>query len=138
MGAANEKKETMTNEKMTRIPAPAVPGISDSVRVKAGEFVFLSGQVGLEEDGSVPDDFERAIELTYAELERALGAAGASYEDVVRVNVYITHLDQEKLMTWRKTRDRIVQIPEPTASTVIGVYSLYNGATIEIDAIAVV
>lgn len=126
----------MTNEKMTRIPAPAVPGISDSVRVKSGELVFISGQVGFEADGSVPEDFERAIELTYAELERALNAAGATYEDVVRVNVYITHLDQDKLMTWRKTRDRIVQIPEPSASTVIGVYSLYNGATIEIDAIA--
>ena len=128
----------MTNEKMTRIPAPVVPGISDSVRVKSGELVFISGQVGFEEDGSVPEEFERAIELTYAELARALEAAGAAYEDLVRVNVYITLLDQEKLKIWRETRNRIVQVPEPSASTVIGVYSLYNGATIEIDAIAAV
>ena len=81
---------------------------------------------------------ERAIELTYGELERALKNAGASYEDLVRVNVYITQLDQEKLATWRRTRDRVVPISEPSASTVIGVYSLYNGAKIEIDAIAAV
>ena len=128
----------MPHERLTHTPAPVVPGISDSVRVKAGELLFVSGQVGFEEDGSVPESFERAIELTYAELERALKAGGASYEDLVRVNVYITHLDQEKLAVWRRTRDSIVQIPEPTASTVIGVHSLYNGATIEIDAIAAV
>lgn len=128
----------MTNERISRIPAPVVPGISDSTRVTAGDLVFISGQVGFEEDGSVPPDFARAIELTYGELERALKAAGVTYEDLVRVNVYITHLDQEKLAIWRKTRDAIVQAPEPSASTVIGVHSLYNGATIEIDAIAAV
>jgi len=128
----------MSNSRISRIPAPAVPGISDSARVSAGDLVFISGQVGFEEDGSVPEDFERAIELTYAELERALTAAGATWEDLVRVNVYITELDQEKLATWRTTRNRLVQVEEPSASTVIGVHSLYNGATIEIDAIAAV
>lgn len=126
------------SDRITRIPSPTVPGISDSARVRSGDLIFISGQVGLEEDGSVPESFERAVELTYGELERALTVAGAAYEDLVRVNVYITHLDQEKLATWRRTRDRIVQIPEPSASTVIGVYSLYNGAAIEIDAIAAV
>ncbi|QEV98797.1 RidA family protein [Microbacterium caowuchunii] len=128
----------MSNSRISRIPAPVVPGISDSTRVSAGDLVFISGQVGFEEDGSVPEDFERAIELTYAELERALTAAGATWEDLVRVNVYITELDQEKLAIWRTTRNRIVQVEEPPASTVIGVHSLYNGATIEIDAIAAV
>lgn len=128
----------MANDRITRIPAPVVPGISDSTRVSAGDLIFISGQVGFEEDGSVPEDFARAIELTYGELERALAAAGATYADVVRVNVYITHLDQEKLAVWRTTRNAIVDAPEPSASTVIGVYSLYNGATIEIDAIAAV
>ncbi|QZY50721.1 RidA family protein [Leucobacter tenebrionis] len=128
----------MNNDRIQRQPAPVVPGISDSVRVSSGDLVFISGQVGFEADGSVPESFERAIELTYAELKRALDAQNVGYEDLVRVNVYITHLDQEKLAIWRSTRDRIVDAPEPSASTVIGVYSLYNGATIEIDAVAAV
>lgn len=128
----------MANDRITRIPAPVVPGIADSARVTAGDLIFISGQVGFEEDGSVPSDFARAIELTYGELERALKAAGATFEDLVRVNVYITELDQEKLAIWRTTRNAIVTVPEPSASTVIGVHSLYNGATIEIDAIAAV
>jgi 2-iminobutanoate/2-iminopropanoate deaminase len=128
----------MSNDRISRIPAPVVPGISDSTRVTAGDLVFISGQVGFEADGSVPTDFARAIELTYAEVERALKAAGATWEDVVRVNVYITELDQEKLTVWRETRNALVKVPEPSASTVIGVHSLYNGATIEVDAIAAV
>lgn len=128
----------MPNERISRVPAPVIPGISDSTRVTAGSLIFISGQVGFEKDGSAPKDFVRAIELTYGELERALKAAGVTYEDLVRVNVYVTKLDQEKLMTWRKTRDAIVQAPEPPASTIIGVESLYNGAEIEIDAIAAV
>ena len=128
----------MSNDRLTHNPAPVIPGIADSVRVKSGELLFVSGQVGFEEDGAVPESFERAIELTYGQLERALSAGGASYEDLVRVNVYITHLDQDKLVRWRRTRDTIVKIPEPSASTVIGVESLFNGAAIEIDAIAAV
>lgn len=128
----------MSNDRISRIPAPVVPGISDSTRVTAGDLVFISGQVGFEADGSVPTDFARAIELTYGEVERALRAAGATWEDVVRVNVYITELDQEKLKVWRETRNALVKVPEPSASTVIGVHSLYNGATIEVDAIAAV
>jgi 2-iminobutanoate/2-iminopropanoate deaminase len=128
----------MTNDRITHNQAPVIPGISDSVRVSSGDLLFVSGAVGFEEDGSVPEDFARAIELTYAELERALTAGGATWDDLVRVNVYITQLDQEKLATWRTTRDSIVKTEKPSASTVIGVYSLFNGATIEIDAIAAV
>jgi len=126
------------NDRIIHNPAPVVPGIADSVRVHAGDLLFVSGSVGFEADGSVPKDFARAVELTYAELGRALNAGGATWEDLVRVNVYITHLDQEKLVIWRETRNSIVKVAEPSASTVIGVYSLYNGASIEIDAIAAV
>ncbi|MRH29877.1 hypothetical protein GH740_11235 [Microbacterium sp. SYP-A9085] len=128
----------MSNDRITYNPAPVVPGISDSVRVKAGELLFVSGQVGFEDDGSIPEDLARAIHLTYAEVERALKAGGATWEDLVRVNVYITQLDDEKLAIWRETRNQIVKVDNPCASTVIGVHSLYNGAKIEVDAIAAV
>ena len=128
----------MANERISRIPAPAVPGIADSTRVTAGDLVLISGQVSFESDGSVPTDFARAVELTFGEVERALRAAGATYEDLVRVNVYVTDLDQEKLAIYRETRDAIVKVAGPVASSLIGVHSLYNGATIEIDAVAAV
>lgn len=128
----------MAAGRISRNPAPAIPGISDSVKVSAGDLLFVSGAVGFESDGSVPNDFARAIELTYRELERALNAGGATFNDLVRVNVYITQLDQEKLLVWRDARDKIVPTDSPSASTVIGVYSLFSGAAIEIDAIAAI
>lgn len=127
----------MSSDRLFHTPA-AVPGLSDTVRVASGDLLFVSGQVGFEKDGSLPETFERAVELTYRELERAIKAGGASFRDLVRVNVYIAHLDQERLTIWRRVRDSIVKVAEPPASTVIGVYSLYNDAQIEIDAIAAV
>jgi enamine deaminase RidA (YjgF/YER057c/UK114 family) len=128
----------MSSDRISRIPAPVIPGISDSTRVTAGDLIFVSGAVGFEADGSVPTDFARAVELTLREVERALHAAGATFSDLARINVYITHLDQEKLMTFRRVRDTIIDLDNIPASTVIGAYSLFNNATVEIDAIAAV
>jgi 2-iminobutanoate/2-iminopropanoate deaminase len=128
----------MTNDRITRTPAPVIPGISDSVKVTAGDLLFISGGVGFEDDGSVPTDFARAVELTLRELERALKNGGATFSDLARVNVYIAKLDQEKLQTYRRVRDEIIDTENIPASTLIGVHSLFNDATIEIDAIAAV
>lgn len=128
----------MASDRIQRTPAPAIPGISDSVRVSAGDLLFVSGAVGFEADGSVPADFARAVELTLREVERALLAGGGSFANLARINVYITHLDQEKLQTFREVRDAIIDLSNVPASTVIGVYSLFNNATIEIDAIAAI
>lgn len=128
----------MAADRLVRNPAPVFPGISDSVRVSSGDLLFVSGAVGYEDDGSAPDDFERAVELTYAQLRRALRAGGATFTDLVRVNVYIVGLDEQRLAVWRSARDRIVGTRELPASTLIGVQSLVGGAQIEVDAIAAV
>lgn len=125
-------------ERVTRQPSPAVPGISDSVRVTAGDLLFVSGAIGREDDGTMPADFARAVELTYGELLRALRAGGAGFADLVRVNVYIADLDEARLATWRRVRDGAVGTDRVPASTLIGVQSLVWGAQIEIDAIAAV
>lgn len=128
----------MAHNRITRNPAPAIPGISDSVKVSAGDLLFVSGAVGFEEDGSVPDDFARAVELTLREVERALKNGGATFSDLARVNVYIAKLDDEKLHIYRRVRDDIIDTDNVPASTVIGVHSLWNDSAIEIDAIAAI
>jgi enamine deaminase RidA (YjgF/YER057c/UK114 family) len=128
----------MSEGRFTRIPAPVVPGIADSVKVTAGDLLFVSGAVGFEADGSVPADFARATELTLREVQRALKAGGADFSSLVRVNVYIAGLDQEKLGIYRRVRDEIVGTDIVIASTLIGVEALFNSSTIEIDAIAAV
>lgn len=128
----------MAGNRVSRIPSPGVPGISDSVKVAEGELLFVSGAVGFEADGSVPEDFGRATELTFREVERALKAGGATFSDLVRINVYITALDSDRLATYRRVRDEIIDLENIPASTLIGVHSLFNNSTIEIDAIAAV
>lgn len=126
------------NKRVTRHPAPKIPGISDSVRVSSGDLLFVSGAVGFESDGSVPNEFSRAVELTLRELERALADGGATFSDVVRINVYITDLNAEKLGIFRQVRDEIIDMINLPASTLIGVDALFANATVEIDAIAAV
>lgn len=123
--------------RIVRHPAPVYPGISDSVRVRAGDLLFLSGVVGLEADGAPPADFARGVEIAYQQLHRALSVGGAGFTDIVRVNVYIVELDAERLAVWRSVRDRFISSELP-ASTLIGVHSLVGGAQIEIDAVAAV
>lgn len=134
----SEDSPSGTGARITRHPAPVYPGISDSVRVASGDLLFLSGVVGLDDDGSAPADFARAVELAYGQLARALAVGGARFADLVRVNVYITRLDQERLTVWRSVRDRFIGPGDLPASTLIGVYSLVGGADIEIDAVAAV
>lgn len=88
-GDYRHRSERIHHDKRSHHPRPprAVPGIADTTRVTAGDPIFISGQVDFEEDGSVPADFARAIEVTYGELERALNAAGAMYENLVRVSI---------------------------------------------------
>lgn len=130
----------MSNDRITRIPAPVVPGISDSARVTPGELVFISGAVGFEDDGSVPADFGRATELTFGEIGRALAEHGLGFSDLVRINIYIARSDDEsfadRLGKFRVARDAVIDTENPPVSSLVGVDALFNDATIEIDAIA--
>jgi 2-iminobutanoate/2-iminopropanoate deaminase len=65
-----------------------VPGI------RAGDFVFVSGQGPHHPQTGelVAEDVEGQVRATLANVERVLGAAGASLSDVVRVDAYLADL----------------------------------------------
>ncbi len=64
-----------------------------SAAVRSGDFLFVSGQVGSREDGSPEPDFAAQVQLAFANLQRVLSAAGASFEDIVDVTSF--HTDPE-------------------------------------------
>lgn len=129
----------MTDDRISRVPSPTIPGISDSVRVSAGDLLFLSGVVGLRPGGEPAGDFAEEIDLVFGELRRALDARGATLASLVRVTVYIVGLTPEKLVTYRTVRDRWIDAKNVPASTLIGVAALFSDTcSIEIDAIAAV
>jgi 2-iminobutanoate/2-iminopropanoate deaminase len=70
-----------------KAPRPAGPY---SQAIVAGEFVFVSGQVGLEPStGNVPEGAAAQLEQAMRNLKSVLESAGCTLENVVRVGLYL-------------------------------------------------
>jgi enamine deaminase RidA (YjgF/YER057c/UK114 family) len=123
----------------TDISSPA--GYSHAVVVNSGKMVFLSGQVGLDKHGEMvgKDDFHAQVAQAFANLRSALAAAGATPDDLVRLNYYVVGLNHDKLMAIRDVRDQLINKEHPPASTLAGVQALFRqDALIEVEAVAVI
>lgn len=128
-------------ERAEYLNPPSLPtpnGYSHTVRAPAGRTVYVSGQLPLDKDGNLvgADDFGAQAEQVFANLATALAAAGASFDDVVKLNMYVT--DMRQLKALRAARDRHIDPKTPPASTLVEVERFVkDGAMVEIDAIAV-
>lgn len=113
-------------------PAPIGPY---SQALQSGEWLFCSGQIGLDPTsgelvaGGVAAEARRAL----LNLEAVLAHAGFKLEDVVRTTLYLVRL--EDFGTVNEIYAEYVRPPFPARST-IGVAALPRGARFEIDAIA--
>ena len=76
---------------------------SHLTRVKASEFVFIAGQVGVDKDGKVvSDDFDAQCVQTFANIEAALKSVGAGWGNIVQFTTYLVHSqDIAKFMKYR-------------------------------------
>jgi len=120
---------------ITTTDAPqAIGPYSQAVRV--GEWLFCSGQIGLDPatgelvPGGVVAEAGRVLE----NLRAVLIAAGGSLDDVVRTTIYL--VDLADFSRVNEVYARFFQSPYPARVTV-GVAALPRGARVEIDAIAV-
>ena len=64
---------------------------SQMTRVKASEFLFIAGQVGMDKAGKVAADFDGQCVQTFANLEAALKSQGAGWGNVVEFTTYLVH-----------------------------------------------
>src|ERR1700749_4017659 len=69
---------------------PAAP-YSNIARVKASEFLYIAGQIGITKDGKVPADFEAQCALVFAEIGAALASQGAGFPNIVSFTSYLVH-----------------------------------------------
>jgi enamine deaminase RidA (YjgF/YER057c/UK114 family) len=77
---------------------------SQMTRVKASEFLFIAGQVGVDRNGTPvgADDFDAQCVQTFANIEAALKSAGAGWSNVVEFTTYLVHSqDIAKFMAFR-------------------------------------
>ncbi|MCV7440684.1 enamine deaminase RidA [Mycobacterium paraense] len=68
---------------------------ADAVAVSGGggTQIFVSGTPGLREDGTLPEDFTDEARQCWANVERALGKAGAALTDIVYMRQWVTSRD---------------------------------------------
>lgn len=77
---------------------------SQITRVKASEFIYIAGQVGVDKNGTLigPDDFDAQCGQTFANIEAALKSCGAGWGNVVEFTTYLVHSqDIPKFMKFR-------------------------------------
>jgi enamine deaminase RidA (YjgF/YER057c/UK114 family) len=106
---------------------PLSPYVVDADRV------FVSGQVGIEADGSIPDDLGRQVELALDALERQLLAAGTTLAGVLKTTVVLVRGEDFAAMN-ELYAARFAEPPPARTTIVAGL--VMPGLLFEIDAIA--
>jgi len=115
--------------------APAAIG-TYSQAVRAGNTVYLSGQIGLDPaNGQLVEGIEAQINRVFENLRAVAEAAGGSLADVVKLNVYLT--DLAHFVRVNEIMAEYFAQPYP-ARAAVGVAALPRGALIEADAVLVV
>jgi reactive intermediate/imine deaminase len=120
--------------------APPIGSYSHAVRVETdgAAWIYVSGQIALDGDGRLVGrgDLAAQTEQVFQNLENVLRVNGATFEDVVKIQTYLTTL--EGLAESREVRGRYLP-SEPPASTAVRITGLVlPDALIEIDVVAVV
>lgn len=122
---------------MTRTPisTPAAPAAIGpySQAVKAGNLVFLSGQIGLDPVSmELADGIEAQALRVFDNLKAVTEAAGGSFSNAVRLTIYLTDLANFGVVN--ELMKRYFAEPYPARATV-GVRELPRGALVEADLI---
>ena len=115
--------------------SPPLANYSHAVEVPPNaRLLYLSGQVGIAPDGTVPASCAEQAEACFANILAILAEAGMGPGDLVRLNTYL--LDPADRAAYGAARDRHVGTPPP-ASTLVIVRALARPEfKIEVEAIA--
>jgi enamine deaminase RidA (YjgF/YER057c/UK114 family) len=126
----------VTGPRPIDVPGLAPSGAAWSQVTVAGDLVFVSGQVALDERGEVVGrgSPEKQAEQVFTNVQLAVEAAGSSMDRLVRVCVYLT--DAAHIVPFRAVRDRRAHGGRP-ASTLVIVSALVDpDLLVEMEAVA--
>jgi 2-iminobutanoate/2-iminopropanoate deaminase len=135
MNDSPSPKPVASSGSAKRVPAGAVQHktagpYSPVLEVQADRLVVISGQVALDLDGNiVGDTIEVQTRQTMANCRRQLESAGCTFDDVFKVNAFMTNLDD-----WSRFNVVYMELmPEPRpVRTTVGV-KLLGKCQIEIE-----
>ena len=123
----------MTKQIISTAEAPSAIGTYSQAR-RVGNTIWVSGQIGLDPAtmAMVAGGIEAETRRVFANLKAIVTAAGASLDDVVKVNLYLTDLADFALVN-RIMAEYFLE-PHP-ARAAVGVAALPRGAAIEAECI---
>lgn len=123
----------MSKQAIQSAAAPEAIG-TYSQAIRSGDLVFLSGQIPLDPETMqlVDGDFEARARCVFENLRAVARAAGGSLDDIVKLTVFLTDLDN--FATVNSVMEDYFERPFP-ARAAVGVASLPKGADVEADAI---
>ncbi|WP_223777814.1 RidA family protein [Streptomyces sp. 135] len=128
--------------RLTHISAPegVAPATAYThVVMGTGRLVAISGQLALDEGGDLVGEGDAAAQArqVFENLRRCLAAAGATFEDVVKLTYFVT--DMAHMPAVRAARDTFLDPERLPAASAVQVASLVDPAFLmEIEAFAVV
>jgi len=128
----------MTTHSEIRTEAAPAPVGPYSQAIRAGEFVFASGQIPLDPQSGkiVTGEIEDETRQVLANLAAVLEAAGSGIDRVVKATVYLTDLSLFPRVN--AVYAETFKFDPAPARVTIGVAALPLGAQVEIDAVALV
>jgi enamine deaminase RidA (YjgF/YER057c/UK114 family) len=83
----------------------------------------------------LPSDFASQATNTFEDLKRCLAMAGATFNDVVKINYFVKDLSNTAEL--RKIRARYLNMDAPPAATLVQA-GLGEGMLLEVEAVAIV
>jgi reactive intermediate/imine deaminase len=143
--AQNKKETKPTSELQSAVHfvksenLPPSPGYSQAVEIRRGRVIYVAGQVAVDRSGKVvgEGDMRAQAQQTFENLQAALEASGTKFDNVVKLNYYLSDISQ--LAVVREVRDKFINTANPPASTAVEVKRLFREQfLIEVEAVAVV
>jgi 2-iminobutanoate/2-iminopropanoate deaminase len=130
----NAKGEVMDKQ---RVDSPYGTSFCESISFDGpGRWIYISGQIGALEDGTmVKDTFLAEAEQCFARIRQAVEKAGARMEDVVKITGFVT--GTEFYPDYDVARGKAFEGFPPSSATV-QIAGLVADARVEIEAVAFV
>ena len=114
--------------KPTTVTAAPPQNDTYSQAVRLGNVIYISGQLGVRPDGTLPCNFAEQVRQAFENVATVLAAAGSSLSLVAKVNNYITDFSRlgEMNEVYRE------YFPHRPAKTTVEIVRLDKGALLEV------
>jgi enamine deaminase RidA (YjgF/YER057c/UK114 family) len=104
--------------------------------VGPGRLIYTSGEQGRDRNGDLPADIRSQSIQVLENIKAALAAVGATFDNVIKVNVYMLDLRKHQPI-WSEVKQQYVNRNAPPASTTVQVSALTReGALLEVEVVA--